>query len=111
MLKQENKYKNTWVEHEGIKFQSKKEGKRYLELRIRQRAKEITNLRLQVPLKCVVNGENVCKLIADFVYIDLSTGLEVYEDVKGMKMGAAYQMFKLKKKLVKACTGIEVIEI
>lgn len=104
------KYNNTWVEHNGRKFQSKKEGKRYLELYAMERAGEITNLNLQVPLKCIVNEQLVCKLIADFVYIN-GDGELIHEDVKGMKMGAAYQMFKLKKKLVKACLGIEVVEI
>lgn len=106
----ENKYKNKWVEHEGIKFQSVKEGKRYLELRLLQKGKQIHNLCMQVPIKCIVNGELVCKLVADFFYLN-ADGKEVYEDVKGMKFGAAYQMFRLKKKLVHACTGIDIVEI
>ena len=42
------KYRNVKTEENGIKFDSKKEAKRYLELMARREAGEIDDLRLQV---------------------------------------------------------------
>lgn len=106
-----NKYNNTWTEVDGIKFQSKKEASRWKTLKLLESSGEITDLKRQQPIVCRVNGVNVCKLVTDFSYYDRQKQDIVWEDVKGMKYGAAYQMFKLKKKLVAACTGIDVVEI
>ena len=44
-----NKYKNTKIVVDNIKFDSNLEATRYKELKLLQRAKHISNLRLQVP--------------------------------------------------------------
>jgi hypothetical protein len=55
---------------DGIRFASKKEARRYTELKLLERAGEITCLELQPKFPCVVNGKKVCTYIADFAYLD-----------------------------------------
>jgi hypothetical protein len=47
--------------------------------------------------------------VVDFI-VTYSDRVE-YIDVKGYKKGCAYQMFRLKKKMVEAFHGIEIIEV
>ena len=101
-----SKYKAKPTIIAGIRFASKKEGARYLELRLLEKAGEISDLKLQPAIRCVVNGSIVCTYKADFFYIERKTFKEVYEDVKGMRLA----LYVLKAKLVKACTGIEIKE-
>ena len=49
--------------------------------------------------------------VADFQYRDAKTGLVTIEDVKGCKQGAAYEMFKLKKKLLYWRWRKDIVEI
>jgi hypothetical protein len=90
------KYKNKKVTVDGIAFDSKKEAKRYTELKALEQAGAITDLLLQVKytlipaqytgvqegnktkLKCI---EREVSYIADFVYKDSDGNLHV-EDVK-----------------------------
>ncbi len=101
------KYKNEWTEVDGLKFQSKAEAKRYGELRLLLKADEISDLTLQPKIRCVVNGVHVCDYFGDFAYTDRRTFKRIHEDVKGMKT----PIYKLKKKLVLACSGIEIKEV
>lgn len=92
---------------DGITFASKKEAKRYQELRLLEKVGEISLLRRQVPIKCIVNNELVCVYLADFEYIDKRNGQGLTrEDAKGYRT----PIYKLKRRLVKACTGIEILE-
>jgi Protein of unknown function (DUF1064) len=102
--KKPSKYRNTKTVVNGITFDSQKEAKRYGELKYMEISKQITKLKLQPTFKCVVNGLKVCDYRADFSYT--LDGKEITEDVKGMKTA----MYRLKKKLVKACFGIEILE-
>jgi hypothetical protein len=102
-----NKYRNIRTTVDGVEFASKKEAKRYGDLRLLERAGEIADLELQPKFPIVVNGVKVAKYIADFVYLDCKTGERVVEDVKGMLT----REYRLKKKLVKALHGIDVKEI
>lgn len=108
-MRKPNKYnaKKTYVD--GIKFDSKKEARRYCELNVLLKAGDISNLELQPRYDIVINGVKVCFYKADFRY--MQDGKIVVEDVKGSKQGEAYRMFRLKSKLVKACYGIDIIEI
>ena len=90
---------------DGILFASKRESKRYCELRMLLRAGIITDLELQKKYEFRVNGVKICTYIADFVYLDQS-GREVVEDVKGCKTA----MYRLKAKLMIACHGLRVLE-
>lgn len=94
-----NKYKNTKIVVDNIKFESNLEATRYKELKLLQRAKQISNLRLQVPFLLQEgfkkNGKTHRKIeyIADFVYEE--NGQIIVEDTKGMKT----ETFKIKQKL------------
>ena len=98
------KYNNKKTMVDGILFHSQKEASRYGDLKILQKAKKISDLKLQVKYPLEVNGQKVCTYIADFEYVE--RGTKVVEDVKGMKTA----LYSLKKKLLKACTGIEIFE-
>jgi hypothetical protein len=105
---------------DGIRFASKKEAKRYGELKLLVLAGVISKLTLQpkYPLgsddKPVLqrsgrypNGRRVSYL-ADFRYVDLSTGRTgkyVIEDVKGMDT----PLSKLKRAVVEAQYGIRIV--
>jgi hypothetical protein len=103
--KRSGKYGSRRVEVDGITFASKKEARRYGELKLLVSAGAISDLRLQQSIRCEVNGVLVCRYVADFVY--LRDGKEVVEDAKGFKT----DVYKLKKRLVAACTGIEIREV
>ena len=85
--KKENKYKNTKVIYNGIKFDSKKECNRYIELSRLASTGCISDLRLQVQFVLqetfkdnTGRTERSIKYLADFVY---SKAGQVYvEDVK-----------------------------
>jgi len=99
-----SKYHAKRTEVGEITFPSKLEARRYQELLLLERAKEITGLQLQVPFDLVVNGHLVCRYIADFCYTATSSGERVVEDAKGVMTPA----FRLKAKLMEACYGIVV---
>ena len=105
-----NKMRNVRTEVDGIKFQSKKEAKRWATLKLLEKNGLVFDVKRQQPIHCWVNSHKICTAVVDFVYEDLTTGLTVHEDVKGRKAGAAYDMFKLKQKLVLALHGIEIME-
>ncbi len=94
-----SKYRNKKIVIDNIKFDSNLEATRYKELKLLQRAKQISNLRLQVPFvlqeSFKKNGKTyqAIKYIADFVYEE--NGQTIVEDTKGMKT----ETFKIKQKL------------
>lgn len=94
-----SKYRNRKIVVDNIKFDSNLEAERYRQLKLLQRAKQISNLRLQVPFLLQEgfkkNGKTHRKIeyIADFVYEE--NGQTVVEDTKGMKT----ETFKIKQKL------------
>lgn len=97
-------------------FDSAKEARVYDDLLIRLKAKEITNLRLQVPYELIPKQrlttgktERSVKYIADFVYEE--NGITKVVDVKGYRRGTAYAVFVIKRKLMKWIHGIEVTEV
>lgn len=104
----ESKYHNKRVTVDGITFQSVKEASRWQELKLMERAGEITLLARQVKIELVPKTKlyRAVSYIADFVYFDKRTGKTVYEDVKGMKT----DVYKLKKKLLYWRHGIEITE-
>ena len=101
-----NKYHAKKQTVDGITFDSGKEASRYCELKLRQRDKNnpITDLKLQVPFVCEVNHRKICTYKADFVYKE--GGRAIVEDTKGYRT----DVYKLKKKLVEALYGIEILE-
>jgi len=104
------KYGNIKTVVDGIVFDSKKEAKRYGELKLLEKAGKIYLLVLQpeyiIAAPCVINGRKMAarKYRADFSYIQ--DGKEVTEDCKGMKT----DMYKLKRHLMKSIHGIDILE-
>lgn len=99
------------TEVDGITFASKKEARRWSELKLMAAGKLIRRLERQPVFILTVNGEEICRYIGDFRYWVGDELVCVVEDVKGMRRGAAYEMFKLKKRLVQAIYGIHVVEV
>ena len=94
------KYKAKKTVVDGITFDSKKEAARYVELKMMERAGEITDLELQPKFTLQKKYKNgVGKAIREVYYIAdfqyKQNGETVIEDVKGMRT----DVYKLKKKM------------
>lgn len=111
-----SKFGNKKYTIDGIEFDSKKESKRYCELKMLERAGAIQDLQLQVPFILIpaqyleVNGKNkcverACKYIADFVYTE--NGKQIVEDAKGFRT----DVYKIKRKLMLYKFGIRIREV
>ena len=112
MKLKKTKYNSKRTTVDGISFHSKAEAKRYMELRLLEKANKIYNLNLQPKFDCVVEGEKICTYRADFEYWirngDFSPDDKyICEDVKGFRT----QVYNIKKKLVEALHGIKIIEV
>jgi hypothetical protein len=95
---------------DGVQFDSKREAKRYCELKLLERAAAINGLELQpeFPLEVIApNGEVIQVAIyrADFRYRE--RGGLVVEDSKGFRTPA----YRLKKRMVEAQYAIEIREV
>lgn len=99
-----SKYRNVPIEVEGFRFDSKREGHRWAQLRHLERAGEIANLKRQVVFPLVVNGHLIAKYRADFVYE--MRGERIVEDSKGVRTDA----YRMKRNLMKAILGVEILE-
>lgn len=102
-----SKYKNIKVTVGGIKYDSVLESRRGQELILLEKAGKIQNLQRQVPYDLSVNGVKICKYIADFVY-DMG-GIRTVEDAKSEFVEKRDKAFPLKRKLMLACHGINVV--
>lgn len=114
------KYNNTKVTVDGMRFDSKKEARRYQELKLMEKAGEIMDLRTQVKFVLIpsqrINGkvvEREVDYIADFTYFDVNGGEFVVEDVKGYRNSstAGYGLFVIKRKLMLYKHGIRIREV
>lgn len=96
-----NKYRNKKIVIDGIEFHSKKEGNRYKELKLLEKAGLIRELELQPAFLLIPtfkkNGKTYRKTtyIADFKYFDIEQDKYIVEDTKGFRT----ELYKLKKKL------------
>lgn len=103
-----NKYKNKKTVFNGVTYDSKKEANRAAQLRILEKVGQIKDLKRQERFNLVVNGVNIGFYKADFSYIN-KRGTRIVEDVK-----SAYTRklatYRIKKKLVKALFGIDILE-
>ena len=125
-----NKYKAVKTTIDGITFDSKREAKRYTELKILEKAGHITHLEFQPVYQITVNGVDICKYKADFRYFTVRaesnersynskgewqtptmTGDkegQIVEDSKGFRT----PIYRLKKKLVEALyPGTQIREV
>ena len=101
------KYGNVATVVDGRRFASKKEAARYQALRVLETAGAITALECQPSYRLEAHGWLICRYLADFRYVVAGTGQMVVEDVKGVRTPA----FVLKKRLMLACHGIDVVEV
>ncbi len=119
------KYKNQKTVIDGITFDSKREARRWQELKLAEAAGAIGDLQCQVrfelipvqrepdtrgPKGGIKQGkviERKVEYVADFVYTDLNTGDKVVEDTKGMRTPE----YRIKRKLMLYMLGIRVREI
>lgn len=105
-VKKPSKFRNTPTVVNEIRFDSKKEAKRYKDLLLLLKGGKIGLLRLQVGYELNPGGTYSYKYVADFVYIDSQTGKEVVEDTKGYRKVE----YKKKRRLMKKVHGITIIE-
>ena len=107
------KYKAKKTVVDGIKFDSKKEAKRYTELKYLEEQGIIKGLQRQVKFVLIPSQrgkdgkviERECSYYADFVYT--MRGERIVEDVKGIRT----ETYKLKKKMMLYFHGIRIVEV
>jgi len=99
-----SKYKAQPVVIDGVRFASKKEGARYLQLKLLEKSGHIKNLELQPRYDFIINGVNCGYYKADFRYF--KDQKRIVEDVKGVRT----PVYALKCKLVKALYNVEILE-
>ena len=106
---------------DGITFDSRREARRYRELKLLVAGKAISNIELQPKYPLIIlqrdgtyldvkirsagypNGRRA-SYTADFRYQDKRSGLQIVEDVKGMDTTAS----RLRRAVVEAIYGIEI---
>lgn len=116
-MRRKHKYRAQATYVNGIRFASKKESQRYIDLLWRRDTLgEISDLELQPVFRLEIGDKPIllrserypngrrCSYVADFRYRDLITGNWVVEDVKGMDT----PLSKLKRGIVEAQYGIIV---
>lgn len=112
-----NKFGAQRVTVDGIKFDSKREANRWLELRNLERAGQIADLRRQVVVELqgrdgplLTRTGRKMRITVDFAYVDLrkeaTAGLTIYEDAKG-KPTRDYEV----RRAVAAAQGVDVVEV
>ena len=107
-----SKYGNKKVVVDGIQFDSKREARRYLDLKAMEIAGLIQSLRLQVKYELIpaqrIDGkvvERSCDYVADFVYEQ--DGETIVEDTKGHRT----KDYIIKRKLMLHVYGVRIREV
>jgi hypothetical protein len=104
-----NKYGAKKAKEDGYVFDSRAEHAHYRELKLRLLAGEIESLVVHPSYDIKVEGEHICKFIPDFQYTDLLLGKRLTVDVKSGPTKTP--VYRIKKKLLRAVWGIDVIEV
>jgi hypothetical protein len=102
------KYRNKKTKVGSLVFDSKKEASYFVQLQWRQKAGEIKEILLQEKFKVEINGKHICYYLADFVVLYPDGRKEVI-DVKS-EITRKNPVYRLKKKLVEAIYGIQIVE-
>ena len=104
--KKGNKYNNTKCEFEGLKFDSKKERDRYIELKQMQENNLIKDLKLQVKFVLFEKFKDQfgkthreIAYIADFTYFDIEDDTFVVEDLKS-RITERETSYRMKRKMM-----------
>ena len=106
--KSRSKYYNIITFQDGIRFDSKSECMRYTVLRQQQEMGVISDLKLQESYQIKINGQNLCRYVADFTYTLTDTGEKIVEDVKNPSLSRPSSVFALKKKAMRLAFGIKI---
>jgi len=103
-----HKYHAKAVVVDGMRFDSKREARRWHELQLRLRTGQIRSLERQVRIELhAAGGAKVGCYIADFRYFDVERGAVVVEDAKGFKT----ELYLWKRRHVAAEHGIDIQEV
>lgn len=111
--KKPHKYGARSVVIDGIRFPSKREGDRWLALKLRQVLGEIRDLERQVSYQLApsvrIAGEKrarpALRFTVDFKYVEVASGKTVHEDSKGF----ADTAFRIRQHLMKSVHGVDVV--
>lgn len=116
-----SKYRAIKETVDGITFHSRREAKRYRELKLLERAGAIRELELQpkYPLMAVMGGSqsklSVCvgNYFADFRYYTVDDGMRGIQIIEDVKSPATKRemYYRLKKRIVEANYGISITEV
>lgn len=107
LLKLENKqskYRNVRTAVGNEVYDSRREARDHQDLKLLEKAGEISDIKRQVSFDLEVNGELICRYKADFTYLE--KGKLVVRDTKGVRT----VVYIIKRKLMKAVWNIEILE-
>ena len=127
------KYGNRKVRMDGFTFDSVKESKRFVELRLMERAGKIKDLQVHPNFDIMVNGQKVCVYRGDFSYLVPARKVvpdgelvsyvrekdmlfeRIVEDCKGRDRRTGWtsktSVYELKKRLMRIVLGIAIREV
>ena len=122
--KKHSKMRNVRSVTDGINFASKKEARKYGELKLLKEVGHIKDFSWQIRYKLYVKTTHICDYIADFIVYH-NDGTKEVVDCKGYKKhqyvdsfghkktstSTAYLLFTIKKKWMKALYDIDVKEV
>ena len=117
-VRPQSKYGATPLVVEGIRFDSKREARRYQELRVLERLGVVRDLERQPRYALEVlelhHGAagaivNCGHYTADFRYLDVESGRVMVEDVKSQATRTT--AYRLRKRLVEAIHGVTITEV
>lgn len=105
----DNKYNAKKVKLDGYTFDSKREAQVYGELKLREKAGEISGLTVHPKFTIAVNGIKIKTYTADFSFHDInsSAATPTVMDVKSAPT-SKLPAFLMTRKLMRACLGIDV---
>lgn len=106
--KRKSKYGNERTEVDGVWFDSKHEAKRWILLKLLEKAGAIAGLERQKVFD--LGGDPPITYRADFAYWEIETGEFVVEDAKS-EATARDKVYRLKKSLMKAIHNIDIREV
>ena len=110
--KKGNKFGAIKTTYNGVIYDSKKESEYAYKLDLLRKANgndRVIEVERQIKYSVDVEGKHICNYYLDFK-VTYPNRVE-HVDIKGLKSGASYQIFRLKKKLIEALYKIEIIEI
>ena len=105
-----SKMGNVRTTYNGVEYDSTKEANFAKDLDWQLRAASIRAWERQVKIEIKIDEFHICNYKADFkvYYCDDSI---MFFDIKGRKEGLAYELFKIKRKLIKKLYAIEIYEV